>query len=111
MSCPTLEKRKIAARSITTILGWGGSASAGVVKREAARPAKASERTILVIILVLRLIPCGGAEVDDLGSIILRFSIGQAQVDLDRAERRLPLYADTGRAAESQIVLHTAADA
>src|SRR6185503_1365867 len=104
----------MAARSITTILGWGGSASAGVVNSDAAgmaKPARASARTVFFIWVPCRLVACGSAEVDDLGPIIAGFNIGQAEVDLDRAEGRLPLYADTGRAAEGQIVPHTGPDA
>src|SRR5471030_1519227 len=99
----------IAARSITTILGWGGSAKAGVISAgvmEIARPAKASARRGFFI-----LVSCGSAEVDDLGSVVSGFGIGQAQVDLDRAEGRFPGHADTGRTAEGQIVLHAGADA
>src|SRR5882757_5684762 len=94
----------MAARSSTTILAWGGSAMAGAAKAE--KPAKASARTVLVI-----LVSCGGAEVDDLGSVIIGFSIRQAEVDLNRAEGRFPGHADAGRAAEGQIVLHAGADA
>src|SRR5450755_1131915 len=96
----------MAARSSTTILAWGGSASAGAAKVETAKPASASTRTVLVI-----LVSCSSAEVDNLGPIIAGFNIRQAEVDLDRAERRLPGHADAGRAAEGQIVLHASADA
>src|SRR6266404_3652711 len=106
MSWPTLENCMMAARSITTILGWGGSASAGATSAGVRRAAKASAKLVLVI-----LVPCGSAEVDDLGSVVSGFSIGQAEVDLDRAEGRFPLHADAGRAAEGQIVLHAGADA
>src|SRR5690349_21286230 len=105
MSCPTLENCMMAARSITTILAWGGSASTGVAAIERARLAAASVRMVFVI-----LVSCGSAEVDDLGAVVVGFSIRQAEVDLDRAERRFPLDADAGRAAKGQIVLHAGAD-
>src|ERR1700722_9397855 len=101
MSCPTLENCMMAARSITTILAWGGSASTGDAAIEKARPAAAS-MTVFFFILV----SCGSAEVDDLRPVITGFNIRQTQVDLDRAEGRFPLDADAGRAAESQIVLY-----
>src|SRR5882724_10824006 len=100
MSWPTLENCRMAPRSSTTILAWGGSAKAGAAKAQ--MPAKANARRVLVI-----LVSCGSAEVDDLGSIVSGFSIRQAEVDLDRAKRRFPGHADPRRAAEGQIVLHT----
>src|SRR6476661_5208619 len=105
MSCPTLENCMMAARSITTILAWGGSASTGVAATGRVKPASASMRRVLFI-----LVSCCSAEVDDLGAVVFGFSIRQAKVDLDRAEGRFPCHADTGRAAEGQVVLHAAAN-
>ena len=69
----------MAARSSTTILGCGGSA-----KAVASRKARESERKDQG--LFHRLVSRGCTEVDDLGSVIRCFDIGQAEVDLDRAE-------------------------
>src|SRR3569833_2479142 len=106
MSWPTLENCMMAARSMTTILAWGGSAKTGTTRAGVAMPAKASARRIFFILGILILVTGGSAKEDDLGSVIIGFSIGQAQVDLDRTEGRFPKHADAGRTAEGQIVLH-----
>ena len=81
-----MENCRIAARSSTTILGWGGSASAGAA-REAKGEARESERERRAFVI---LESCASAEVDDLGAVIIGFGKGQAEIDLDRAEGRFP---------------------
>src|SRR6185312_7883730 len=96
MSWPTLENCRIAARSITTIRGWGGAeaASASVGTRTNARA------SVFFMVLESR----GTGEMNELGAIILGFYERQAQIDLNRAKRRFPADTDAGRGAERHIV-------
>src|ERR1700722_1060124 len=117
MSCPTFEKRRMACRSITRILGCGIAAAAGwgwagafaesaADGREAARiiPAAAAIRKMLSLAFVMGLESCSCAEVDDLRMIVGFLDYGQAEVDLHRSERRFPGNRDARRDPQPHVV-------
>ncbi len=92
---PDRDACTIADLSITTILGGGAGAARTGVPR-IARPAQASARlegsfvVVSILVAVLKWM--------DLGSVCIRGvpEIGGPVIDLDRTDRRLPIYTDAG---------------
>src|SRR6185312_1559195 len=104
MSCPTLELRNTALRSITRMRPCGAAAAQGAAANitlaaMASRPRKDA-------LFVIGLISCASSEMKYLGPVVAGLDERHAQVDADRSEGRLPPDRHAGGGAECEVVLH-----